>query len=78
MSDESEIYRHAKTGGHYKIVARGTIEATMTPCIVYQSLQDARVWVRPESEFMDGRFQKSQWPRTKKTPVDVRELVAKL
>lgn len=51
----SRIYEHRK-GGRYRLLKRGTNEADQTPVVIYQSLQDGRVWVRPASEFDDGRF----------------------
>ena len=50
-------WQHKKTGGIYEVVIRAVIEATMTPAVVYKSLHDLRHWVRPESEFIDGRFE---------------------
>lgn len=49
-------FRHKKTGGTYIVVGAGRIEADLTPCVVYQSETDGRIWVRPQKEFNDGRF----------------------
>ena len=55
--EQSEIWQHKKTGGLYRIVERCCLrEADLEPMIVYESLFDAQAWVRPASEFMDGRF----------------------
>jgi hypothetical protein len=48
-------HRHRK-GGLYRLIARGRIEATLEPCAIYVSVTDDLVWVRPETEFEDGRF----------------------
>ncbi len=47
---------HVKTGGAYTVVCEATIEATMTPAVVYRRDADGGVWVRPTKEFCDGRF----------------------
>jgi hypothetical protein len=45
-----------KTGGIYTLLHEATREADLEPVIVYQG-EDGRVWVRPRTEFFDGRFQ---------------------
>lgn len=52
-------YRHKKTGGTYQVLMFATIEATMTPAIVYATTAHVgvRTWVRPVDEFCDGRFE---------------------
>jgi len=50
-------FRHEKTGGIYKVIAAGRIEATLEPCVVYQEDGTGLVWVRPQAEFNDGRFE---------------------
>lgn len=52
-------YRHKKTGGTYQLLMTATIEATMTPAVVYAARVDGTVhrWVRPLAEFCDGRFE---------------------
>lgn len=53
-----KVYKHKKTGGYYTLVSRNAkIEATLEPVCVYRSLKDNTIWVRPESEFFDGRFE---------------------
>ncbi|MBD2653139.1 DUF1653 domain-containing protein [Synechocystis sp. FACHB-383] len=53
----NEIYRHKKSSGFYRIVGFGLIEATKTHSVIYESLEDGQVWVRPTTEFFDGRFE---------------------
>lgn len=50
------LWKHKKTGGLYTIVRAAKIEADLTPAIVYED-RSGNVWVRPEAEFMDGRFE---------------------
>jgi hypothetical protein len=58
LHEESLIWRHKKSGGLYKIVSRDAfLENSMVKAVVYESLWDGQVWVRPASEFFDGRFQ---------------------
>lgn len=53
----SEIWRHVKSDGLYTVVDQNAIiEATMAPAVCYRSLFDGQVWVRPATEFFDGRF----------------------
>jgi len=47
--------RHVKTGWDYTVVCVAMIEATMTPAVVYKA-RGGKAWVRPLSEFCDGRF----------------------
>ena len=51
------IFRHKKTGGEYVVMMFATIEATMTQAVVYKSTATDQAWVRPVSEFEDGRFE---------------------
>ena len=48
-------WRHRK-GGTYRVLATGRIESDLSPCVIYVSEQDEVVWVRPFTEFNDGRF----------------------
>lgn len=52
-------YRHVKTGGVYQLLMTATLEATMTPAVVYAAKDRgvAHRWVRPLDEFCDGRFE---------------------
>ena len=49
------LFRHRK-GGLYEVIAVGKIEATLEKAVVYKAT-DGNVWIRPATEFMDGRFQ---------------------
>ncbi len=53
-AEVGKLYMHIKTCGIYKVISLGKIEATMTPCVVYED--DHGAWVRPYDEFCDGRF----------------------
>lgn len=54
-------HRHLKTGGEYRVIGgldqqgAACIEKTMETCVVYEDKR-GRIWVRPWSEFTDGRF----------------------
>lgn len=54
-SSDQPTHRHRK-GGLYRMLARGYIEETLAPCVIYQDFREGYVWVRPEENFMDGRF----------------------
>ena len=47
---------HVKHGGAYVVIDNGVIEATLIACVIYKAESDGTTWVRPLSEFMDGRF----------------------
>lgn len=46
------IYRHFK-GGYYVVQSLASIESTGEEVVIYQSLQDGRVWVRPLTSFRE-------------------------
>lgn len=48
-------WEHQKTKEVYTIIVFGNIEKTLEPSVVYQSSK-GRVWIRPATEFFDGRF----------------------
>lgn len=49
-------YTHIATGKKYKVLFHAILENTLEPSVVYQSLSDGTIWVRPAKEFYDGRF----------------------
>lgn len=53
MEPRSQVYQHIKTGGLYVVVTDAELEANLSSVVVYKSLADGRVWVRPASEFYD-------------------------
>jgi hypothetical protein len=58
MIEAHTLWRHKKTGGIYQIVTLAKIEATMQNAVVYRSIEHHGTWVRPVSEFLDGRFER--------------------
>ena len=55
-------WRHKKRGSTYTEIGRGKLQVgdhfpDMSPVVIYQATADGTLWVRPESEFMDGRFE---------------------
>ncbi|MBS4173481.1 DUF1653 domain-containing protein [Bacillus sp. FJAT-49736] len=44
------VYKHFK-GGEYVIFTAGMFENTMEPCIVYQSLDTGKLWIRTYEDF---------------------------
>jgi len=62
---EHDVYAHKKRGSHYDYlnvatlqVEPGTVLQDMTKMAVYEDVLDHTWWVRPETEFHDGRFEK--------------------
>jgi hypothetical protein len=49
-------HRHVKTGGLYRVIGEGRIEADLAAVTVYVS-EKGEMWVRPTAEFNDGRFE---------------------
>ena len=56
FSEEITV-KHIKTGGLYFIICYGLQESDKTPVVVYKSLDNEQIWVRPTEEFEDGRFE---------------------
>ncbi len=50
------VWKH-KYGGRYEIVEFCVIEEGCVPAVLYRSLKDGSLWIRPCSNFFDGRFQ---------------------
>jgi hypothetical protein len=52
-----DFYRHAKTGGLYRLTCVARIELSLNTVVVYEALDGNRgFWVRPLVEFTD-RFE---------------------
>ena len=56
-------WRHVKRGTVYREIGRGIFQiagdssiADEEPVVIYAG-EDGRMWVRPEAEFLDGRFE---------------------
>jgi hypothetical protein len=59
MNEVLMLYQHYK-GGIYEFLYEATLEADLTPVVVYRALANGAVWVRPQSVFhevsdVDGR-----------------------
>lgn len=54
-------YRHLKRGSTYSLVGDGRVQTEvplrdMDEVVIYRSEEDGTLWVRPPTEFHDGRF----------------------
>ena len=49
-------WRHVKRGTTYTVEGTCVIESTMQTGVIYRAHHDGTTWVRPLSEFVDGRF----------------------
>lgn len=49
-------HKHIKSGGLYRVIGHGFIEATVEPATIYEATNGV-VWIRPSKEFNDGRFE---------------------
>lgn len=58
-----KLYLHKKSGGVYRLIGAGNLEADMSAVAVYTDHpNNERIWVRPHLEFFDGRFQEmGEW-----------------
>lgn len=54
----NQVYEHRKTGGLYEVLCLANLEADLTPVVVYADKRSNKTWVRPLSEFKDGRFKR--------------------
>lgn len=46
---------HLKSKHTYEVIAVGCLESSLTTVVVYKG-SEGLVWVRPITEFLDGRF----------------------
>lgn len=57
---EAPAYRHRKRGTLYKVIGRGELQSSRPVAegdlLVAYVGEDGRLWLRPEAEFEDGRF----------------------
>lgn len=53
------LWKHIKRGHNYVVLGHCIIEKTMTTGVLYQEIDglEPTLWMRPASEFLDGRFQ---------------------
>lgn len=49
-------YLHVKTGNIYDLLNLAIDEESLEPVVVYRQQLSGLIWVRPASEFFDGRF----------------------
>jgi len=49
-------HRHIKSGGFYRVLHKGFMEADLSPVVIYTDIV-GHVWVRPAAKFDDGRFE---------------------
>lgn len=52
------FYLHNKTSGLYVVICEAKRESDQEPMIIYRKVGTDEKWVRPASEFFDGRFAK--------------------
>ena len=52
------LFRHKKSGGIYKLLHTGKLEWTLQKVVIYTKASGGdTVWVRPLTEWLDGRFE---------------------
>lgn len=52
------LWRHKKTDTIYTIKDLAILESDLSLVVSYEELDDSKVhWIRPLSEFLDGRFE---------------------
>lgn len=55
---EGQVWQHYKTKGEYTILGIGQLQVKsadldMKDCVIYKSLSDGKVWVRPMEDFIE-------------------------
>jgi hypothetical protein len=65
VSDDPRVgvYKHLKTRGMYDLIGVGEHESTHEELAIYWSWFTGKIWVRPASEFFDGRFTRCGDPK---------------
>lgn len=54
-----DTYKHLKTNGNYWLLHDDAkLEWDLSQVVIYKSQKDGSIWIRPKSEFFDGRFVK--------------------
>lgn len=61
VAGPGQMWRHKTRGSTYEVLARATMQCADNPLddapvVIYRDLM-GYTWVRPESEFLDGRFE---------------------
>ena len=56
VKDEECLFLHNKTYRLYSFICEAKYEDTKKDAVVYKSLETQKVFVRPATEFYDGRF----------------------
>ena len=51
-----KLWKHTKSGRLYVEIGRGKYDPTFAQVVIYQSTKTQEIWVRPQTEFDDGRF----------------------
>ena len=57
---ENMKVRHKKKQTTYIVLHIGTHTETQEEMVVYESMKDGRIWIRPLEMFADGRFEEIQ------------------
>jgi hypothetical protein len=47
---------HLKSGGLYRVIGLGKIEANLEDVYIYEAMRNQTLWVRLKAEMEDGRF----------------------
>ena len=55
---EGEVWQHYKTKGEYTVLGVGQLQVKSTDldmkeCVIYKSLSDGKLWVRPVDDFIE-------------------------